>query len=146
MTTAREIMSTEPRIVSDETPVTDVAKMFDQDGIGAVIVCNDERRLQGVITDRDIATEVVARDRNPVATLASELVDGREVVTIGADDSADLAIRTMKEHAVRRLPVIDGADVVGMISQADVATIVPESQVGELLKEVSAAPDNTGRG
>jgi CBS domain-containing protein len=61
-------------------------------------------------------------------------------VTIGADDSVDEALRTMKDHGVRRLPVIDGHDLIGMLSQADVAKNLPEEKVGDLVEAISAAP------
>ena len=67
-------------------------------------------------------------------------------VTIGADDDIDVAIDTMKSHAVRRLPVIDGDKVVGMVSQADIARVANDKQVGRLVETISAAPDNSGRG
>jgi CBS domain-containing protein len=57
-----------------------------------------------------------------------------------ADDSVDEALRTMTEHKVRRLPVIDGHDLVGVVSQADVATNVDDEKVGDLVEAISAAP------
>ncbi|MCU1451445.1 MAG: hypothetical protein JWP02_3615 [Acidimicrobiales bacterium] len=63
-----------------------------------------------------------------------------KVVTIGADDSVEEAPKTMKDHKVRRLPVIDGHEVVGMVSQGDVATALPDDKVGELVEAISAAP------
>jgi CBS domain-containing protein len=89
--------------------------------VGAVIVCNSDQHLQGVVTDRDIAVEVVAVGRDATSTTASEILSGRETVTIGADDDVDEAVRTVADHAVRRLPVIDDDRVVGMLSQADIA-------------------------
>ena len=61
-------------------------------------------------------------------------------MTIGADDSVEEALRTMKDHGVRRLPVIDGHDLVGIISQADVALHLPEGRVADLVRAISAAP------
>ena len=61
-------------------------------------------------------------------------------MTIGADDSVEEALRTMKEHGVRRLPVIDGHELVGMVSQADVARNLPEQAVGDLVEAISSAP------
>jgi len=63
-------------------------------------------------------------------------------VTIGADDSVQEALHTMREHGVRRLPVIDGHDLVGVLSQADVAKNLPEESVGELVEAISSAPAN----
>lgn len=146
MTTAREIMTGNPRIVGVDEPIRKVAGVLASDGIGGVIVCNQDERLQGIITDRDIAVEVVAAGKDPDATTAGDLLTGREVVTIGADDPLSLAIETMKDHAVRRLPVIDGDQVIGMVSQADLAVNVSDDDAGELLAAISAARDNTGRG
>lgn len=145
-TLARDIMTPNPRIVKVDDSVDRIARVLADENIGAVVVCNDERRLQGMITDRDLAIEVVAKDRDPHTTRAAELVDGREVVTIGADDSVDEAIDTMKAHAVRRLPVIDGTEVIGIVSQADIARVAKDKQVGRLVETISDAPDNTGRG
>jgi CBS domain-containing protein len=69
-------------------------------------------------------------------------MDKTEVVTIGADDSVEEAIRTMKQHAVRRLPVIDGRDLVGMVSQADIARAMPDAKIGDLVDAISSAPSN----
>ncbi len=146
MTTARDIMSSNPRIVKIEDSVRDVAKILDSENIGGVIVCNTEDRLQGMVTDRDLAIEVIAAGRDPESTTAGDLVGGREVVTIGADDSIDEALETMKRHAVRRLPVIDGDQIVGLVSQADLARNIGDDRVGELIEAISDASDNTGRG
>jgi CBS domain-containing protein len=84
--------------------------------------------------------KVVAAGLDPRSTTVGEVVRPTEVATIGADDSVEEALRTMKEHAVRRLPVIDGREVVGMVTQADVATNLPEDKVGDLVEAISAAP------
>lgn len=146
MATAREIMNSNPKIVQVSDSAADVAKILGSENIGAVIVCNDDRRLQGIVTDRDIAVEVVAAGREPESTSVGDILDGTEVVTIGADDSVELAVRTMKDHAVRRLPVIDGDQVIGVVSQADIARHADDSLVGDLVEAISAAGDNTGRG
>ena len=139
-------MSSSPRIMKVDDTAADIAKVLADENIGAVIICNDEQRLQGMVTDRDLAVEVLAQGKDPQSCRASDLVDGREVVTIGADDSIDEAIDTMKSHAVRRLPVIDGDKVIGMVAQADIAKVASDEQVGRLVETISEAPDNTGRG
>lgn len=146
MPTAREIMTANPQIVSVDEPIRRVAEVLASNDIGGVIVCNDDRRLQGMITDRDIAVEVVAAGKDPDSTRAGDLLTGRETVTIGADDSLHLAIETMKDHAVRRLPVIDGHEVIGIVSTADLAVNVSDDDVGDLLAAISSSPDNTARG
>jgi CBS domain-containing protein len=144
--TARDIMTKDPRIMKVGDTADDIAQVLAKENIGAVIICNDEQRLQGMVTDRDLAVEVLAQGKDAKSCKASDLVDGREVVTIGADDSIDLAIDTMKDHAVRRLPVIDGDKVIGILAQADIAKVANDQQVGRLVETISEAPDNTGRG
>ncbi len=70
---------------------------------------------------------------------AGEFGEGKPV-TIGADDSIELTIETMKEHAVRRLPVIDGHELIGIISQGDLAREVSEESAGDLVEAISSAP------
>lgn len=68
--------------------------------------------------------------------MAGDLAEG-EPVTIGADDDVQEALRTMQDHQVRRLPVIDGHDLVGIISQADIARSLSSSDTGRTVEEIS---------
>ena len=91
-----------------------------------------------MVTDRDIVVKVLAEGKDPSTVKAGELgVGDGEVVTIGADDSIDEALRTMADHQVRRLPVIDGHDLVGIVAQADIARNIDEDKVGDLLEAIS---------
>ena len=87
-----------------------------------------------------MTVEVVAAGHDPRATTVREVTPATEVVTIGADDSLEEAMRTMKEHAVRRLPVIDGQKLVGIVSQADLARTMSKDATGELVEGISSAP------
>ena len=142
MTTAREIMTPDVEWLELDVTVADAARRMAEESFGALPICNGEGRLQGVVTDRDIVVKVVAAGRDPEATTVGELADQGEVVTIGADDGVEQAIETMKKHAVRRLPVIDGHQLVGMVSQADIAKALPDAKVGDLVGEISEAPAN----
>jgi CBS domain-containing protein len=142
MTTAREIMTPDATFCPEDTTAADAARQMADDGIGALPVCDADGRLAGVVTDRDLAVKIVAEGRDPGTVRLGELLDGGEVVTIGADDSVEEAIRTMKEHAVRRLPVIDGTALVGMVSQADIARAMPDAKIGDLVDAISSAPSN----
>jgi CBS domain-containing protein len=142
MATAREIMTPDAAYCPEDTTAADAAILMADDGIGAVPVCNAEGRLTGVVTDRDLAVKVVAEGRDPSTVRLGDLLDGAEVVTIGADDSAEEAIRTMKDHAVRRLPVIDGTALIGIVSQADIARAMPDAKIGDLVEAISSAPSN----
>lgn len=109
--------------------------------VGALPICGDDNRLHGMITDRDITVRVVAEGKNPADVKVADLADGKPV-TIGADDSIEETLRTMREHHVRRLPVIDGHELIGIVSQADVASNIPEDKVGDLVEAISEAPAN----
>ena len=141
MTSVREIMTDDVTCVAETDTVTEAAARLRDLSVGALPICGDDGRLKGVITDRDIAVQVVAEGKDPASTKVSELAQG-EVVTIGADDSLEELIRTMSDKAVRRVPVIDGHRLVGIVSQADVARSLPEDQVGALVGLISGAPSN----
>lgn len=139
MTTAREIMTGGAECARTSDTIVDAARKMRDLEVGALPICNDEERLAGVITDRDIAIRCVAEGADP-STVKVEEYAGDEVVTIGADDSIDEALETMTKAKVRRLPVIDGHDLIGMLSQADIATNLPEERIGDLVAAISAAP------
>ena len=140
MTKAREIMTAGVEFTSVEETIEDAARKLAQNDIGVLPICGDDRRLQGMLTDRDIVVKVVAAGKDPKSTTVGDVAVATEVVTIGADDSVEDALQTMKEHKVRRLPVIDGDEVVGIVSQGDVATHLPEGKTGDLVEAISAAP------
>ncbi|HKY14966.1 MAG TPA: CBS domain-containing protein [Microthrixaceae bacterium] len=142
MTTAREIMSPDAVWVEADVSVADAARRLREQGIGALPICDGDGHLQGMVTDRDIAVKVVADGRDPSQTAVGDLAARGEVVTIGADDPVEEAIRAMKDHDVRRLPVIDGDRLVGMVSQADIARELPDSKVGDLVAAISIASPN----
>jgi len=137
MTTAREIMSDDVRCVQENQSLQEAAQMMKEMGVGALPVCGEDDRLKGMVTDRDIVVECVASGGDPASTTAGQLADGKPV-TIGADDSVEEALSTMAQHQVRRLPVIDGHRLVGIVSQADVARALPEDRVGELVEAISS--------
>ena len=137
--TARDIMTPDCHCIGENETALDAAKKLAQHDIGSMPICGEDDRLKGMLTDRDIVVEALAQGKDPSTTKAGELGDGKPV-TIGADDSIDEALRTMIEHKVRRLPVIDDKRLVGIISQADVATNLDEERVGDLVEAISAAP------
>jgi CBS domain-containing protein len=138
---ARDVMSPDCTCIGENDSVLDAAKRLAELNVGALPICGEDDRLKGMLTDRDIVVKVVAKGKDPASVKAGELGQGdAKTVTIGADDPIDEALRTMIDHKVRRLPVIDGRQMVGIISQADVATNVDEKRVGDLVEAISAAP------
>ncbi len=138
---ARDIMSPDCECIGENDSVLDAAKRLAELNVGAMPICGEDDRLKGMLTDRDIVVKVLAQGKDPGTVRAGELGAGDgKTITIGADDSIDEALRTMTEHKVRRLPVIDGRQLVGIISQADIATNIDEEKVGDLVEAISAAP------
>jgi CBS domain-containing protein len=141
MPTARDIMNSHAECArTGDTLVEAARKMRDLD-VGALPICGEDERLKGMITDRDIVVRCIAEGGDPNTTTVEQFAEGKPV-TIGADDSVEEALRTMIDHKVRRLPVIDGHDLIGMVSQADVAKNLPEDKVSELVEAISSAPAN----
>jgi CBS domain-containing protein len=138
---ARDVMSTDCTCVGENETLLEAAKKLADKDVGALPICGEDDRLKGMITDRDIVVKVLAAGKDPASTKTGEIGAGDgETITIGADDSIEEALRTMIDHKVRRLPVIDGKQLVGIISQADVATNLDEERVGDLVEAISAAP------
>ncbi|MEU4353191.1 CBS domain-containing protein [Streptomyces virginiae] len=98
----------EPECIDAESTVLEAAQKMARLDIGALPICGTDHKLKGMLTDRD------------------------------ADDDASEILRAMSEHHVRRLPVIDGHDLVGIVAQADVARALPDPQVGDLLEAISS--------
>jgi CBS domain-containing protein len=138
---ARDIMSPDCECIGENASVLDAAKKLADLDVGSMPICGEDDRLKGMLTDRDIVVKVLAQGKDPSSVRAGELgVGDGKTVTIGADDSIEEALRTMIDNKVRRLPVIDGRRLVGIISQADVATNLDEERVGDLVEAISAAP------
>jgi CBS domain-containing protein len=136
MTRAREIMTPDPTCIRESETVRQAAQLMADKGYGALPICGEDNRLKGMITDRDIVVKVLAEGKDPRAVNVGEVAQG-EAVTIGADDDVTEIMDTMAKYRVRRLPVIDGHTLVGIVSQADVARALPNPQVGDLVEALS---------
>ena len=135
MTKARDIMTKGADYLEGSSTVLDAAKKLAAEDFGALPICEGEK-LKGMITDRDIVVKVLAEGKDPAVTKVIDLIQG-EVVTIGADDSVEEAARTMAQHQVRRLPVIDGDKLVGMVAQADLALTDKDKLAGDTVEAIS---------
>jgi CBS domain-containing protein len=138
-TTVREAMHEGCECIGENQSVLDAAKRMEQLDIGAMPICGQDDRLKGMITDRDIVVKVLAHDMDPATTMAGELAQDR-LVCVRADASIDRALSLMEEHKVKRLPVIDESKrLCGMITEADIATHMPEEKTGEMVGAIAAA-------
>ncbi|MDQ1598080.1 MAG: hypothetical protein QOI70_1504 [Microbacteriaceae bacterium] len=136
MTRARDIMTPDAECVGEnETLEVAARKLRDLDA-GSLPICGEDGKLKGMLTDRDIVVKCIAQGGDPRSVTAGSLGEGKPI-TVGADDDVHEALRTMKSQQVRRLPVIDGHEMVGIISQADIARSLPPEEAGKLLVEIS---------
>jgi CBS domain-containing protein len=136
VTTAREIMTADVTCIGEADSLLEAARRMTELGVGSMPICGQDDRLKGMLTDRDIVVKVLAEGRDPAVVTAGDLAQGKPV-TIGADDDAAEILQTMGAHKVRRLPVIDGHDLVGIVAIADVARALPDQPVGDLIDAIS---------
>lgn len=136
MTTARDIMTPDAQCVSESDDLVTAARRMAELNIGSLPICGEDNRLKGMITDRDIVVKVLAEGKDPAQCRVGDLAEGKPV-TIGADDDAAEILATMGEYQVRRLPVIDGHDLVGIVALSDVANALPDKPVGKVLQAIS---------
>jgi CBS domain-containing protein len=129
-------MTPAPKCVGENETLVDAARMMATLDVGALPICGEDKRLKGMLTDRDIVVKSLAKDGDPRTTRAGELAEGKPV-TIGADDDIEEALDLMKKHQIRRLPVIDDHQLVGIISQADIAVTMSSKATGETVEEIS---------
>ena len=137
--TAREIMTPDAKCIGENETVAEAAKQLAELDVGSMPICGADDRLKGMLTDRDIVVKVLAQGKDPSSTTAGDVAQGTPV-TIGADDPVSDALAKMKEHKIRRLPVIDDHRLVGIISVADVAANVDVEETGDAIEAISAAP------
>ncbi|WP_328994337.1 CBS domain-containing protein [Kribbella sp. NBC_01245] len=136
MTSARDLMTAGAQCVGENESLVDAARKMRDLDVGSLPICGEDQRLKGMLTDRDIVVRCIADGGDPASTMAGQLAQGKPI-TIGADDDIGEALQMMAQHQVRRLPVIDGHKLVGIIAQADVARAMPERVTGDVVHEVS---------
>jgi CBS domain-containing protein len=140
---ARDIMTSNPLVVTGTDPVSQAAEIMRDAEVGIVPVVDDRehRHLIGVITDRDIAVRCVAQKHVPACDVRSHM-SGDHLYTVGPDDDVSRVLEFMSHDQVRRIPVVaEDMRLIGMISQADLATkLGPDHPVDveRVLESVSA--------
>ncbi|MFL6144896.1 MAG: CBS domain-containing protein [Labedaea sp.] len=138
MTTARDIMTPDPTCVRTSETVLDAARRMAAEAVGSLPICGEDNQLKGMLTDRDIVVKVLAAGKDPRAMHVGEVPQDEKLVTVVADDDVRQVMRTMKQHQIRRVPVLDGQhNLVGIVAQADVARSLPDAEVADLVEAVS---------
>lgn len=141
---ARDVMTPNPRTVSETTSLQEVARVMKDSDVGVVPVCDGGKKVIGLVTDRDIVVRVVAEGTNLSTAKASDVMS-RGVKSVREDDSIHKVFDLMSDEQVRRVPVVNDRDeLVGIIAQADLATKTNfDSKVGRTVEEISeGAPNN----
>ena len=136
-----DVMTPEPRCVTPDTPVRDVARLMQSEGVGLIPVVESDagQRLVGVVTDRDIAIRVVAEGRGP-DTRVVDIMSGRLSTCSPAEDVDD-ALKTMAAEQVRRIPIVDErGSLVGIVAQADVVRKVNDEHKTQRTVESISQP------
>jgi len=133
----REVMTQSPEVVSGDTTVADAAKLMRDKDFGGIL-CGDSDQVSGFLTDRDIAVRVVAEGKDPSSTTVSEVAT-TDLKTLSPDDSVEDAIEFVRQHNIRRVPVVEGAKPVGIVSIGDLAI---ERDEDSALADISASSQN----
>ena len=135
MGSIRDVMTSNPTSCEPSTSVVDAAKVMAQEDVGPVPVV-EGGRVVGIVTDRDLVVRVLAEGRDPNSTTLGEIVSS-DLVTVQPDTQLGEALQLMAQNQVRRLPVVEGEQLVGIVAQADVARAADEEQTGEVVQQIS---------
>ncbi|MGA8113085.1 MAG: CBS domain-containing protein [Actinocatenispora sp.] len=139
MTTAREIMHAGVECVNEQKTMADTARMMRDSQIGALPVCDTQDRVTGIVTDRDLVIHGMAEGVDPQSAGLSGVASDNPVRVDGDAEVSDV-VHLMEQHSIRRLPVMEDGHVVGMISEADLAAHLPESETGQFVEDICSAP------
>ena len=136
---ARDIMHWGAECIKETDTVARAAQMMRDLQVGSLPICGQDDRLHGILTDRDIVVRCIAAGRDPNTVTAQELAQGTPI-WVDANADTDDVLSLMEDNQIRRLPVMDGHRIVGMISEADLATHLDEAELSEFARVVYSAP------
>lgn len=135
MKTARDIMTTPAETLAPTATLAEAAQQLRDLNVGSLPILDGDH-LVGVVTDRDIVVRGIAEGLDPSSATVAEVATGA-VVTVDVDDDAESVARVMGERQVRRVPVLDGGRLVGVIAQADVARDLDARTTGDVVEDIS---------
>jgi CBS domain-containing protein len=141
----RDAMTENPRSIGASATVVEAARLMREQHIGSLPITDGEQ-LVGMITDRDITTRVVAEAADLETTSVGEVSSG-DLISVEPDNELDEALNLMASHQVRRLPVVEGGKLVGIVAQADIALTLRQDvqKIGELVEAISEPSDDERR-
>jgi CBS domain-containing protein len=135
MTQIRDVMTANPKSCSSNASITEAARAMSTEDVGPIPVVDGDR-LVGLLTDRDIVVRVVAEGRDPQSTTVGEIASS-DLATVSPDENLDRALQLLAERQVRRLPVVEGEKLVGIVAQADIARHGDDAQTGQVVEQIS---------
>jgi CBS domain-containing protein len=134
-TKVRDAMTPSPSTVTSDATAVEAARTMTAENVGSLpVVRGDE--LVGIVTDRDLVTNVMAKDLDPAKVPVSEVCSENPVVA-SPEDALDTALERMAAEQVRRLPVVADGRLVGILAQADVAKSARPAKTGHMVEEIS---------
>ena len=137
-----EVMTKDPSCCLTTDTAFDAAQLMKSEDVGPIPIVSDKqaRKLEGIVTDRDLALKVVAEGLDPKTTKIEEIMT-TGVNTCGPDDDVKTVLESMAENHVRRIPIVDEKyRLVGIIAQADIATRVDKpKKTAEVVEAISQA-------
>lgn len=135
-----DVMTRDLVTASPNDTVVEVAQLMKKEDIGPILIVENEetKTLVGIVTDRDLVMKVIAEGQDAKSTRVGDVMS-KKLVTCRPGDDIETAMKAMAQYQLRRIPVVEeNMQLVGIISQADVATRVDEpEQTGEVVKEIS---------
>ena len=133
--TVRDSMTASPKTIAADASVTEAARLMQSEDVGSLPVVDGDE-LVGIVTDRDLVIQVIARGQDPETVRVSEVASKNPVVA-SPDEPLDEALRRMASEQVRRLPVVSEGQLVGILAQADVAREAEAESTGHMVEEIS---------
>ena len=133
----REIMTSGSLATATlDTTLEEIANMMKAEDVGAIPVLDDDEKLAGIITDRDIVIRAIAEGEDPTECTAEDILS-EQLHTIEPDAELQEAINLMSQHQIRRLPVVEEEQIIGIISLGDVSVKSQTEEAGEALEDIS---------
>ena len=137
MTTARDIMNAGATCIGEDQTLMQAAQMMRDMNVGSLPICGNDKKLHGIITDRDIVVKCLAEGMDPNTCTAAELAQGH-VTWVDADTDMTQIVEMMGQEQVKRMPVIEDHQLVGMISESDLARHLDEHELSRFVERVFA--------
>ncbi len=133
--TVRDAMTASPTAIAGDKTVVEAARTMTTENVGSLPVV-DEQKLVGMVTDRDLVINVLAKDLDPHKVPVADVAT-HDPVSVSPDESLDTALQRMADEQVRRLPVVEDGRLVGILAQADVSRTAQPESTGRMVEKIS---------